>query len=130
MNETKRDWTDRLAAGNPLGCIKCALEMGQEVPLTFYRAFCEDCCKNQRPMEMNDGLRAFQAMDLCEQEQNLESLKKRIDGLLKQYEKSLCIYGERVREGMNLIGLSDALGDAIRQGDIKLWLNGRNGGVR
>ena len=47
---------------------------------------------------MNDGLRAFQSMGICEQSENLATMKRRIAVLLEQYEASLQLYGKKVQE--------------------------------
>ena len=49
---------------------------------------------------MNDGLRAFQSMGVCEQAENLETMKRRIAVLLEQYEVSLQLYGKKVQESL------------------------------
>ena len=100
MNETKRNLLGQLTMSKQLGCVQCALELGREVPMTFYQAFCEGCCKNQDAIIMNDGLRAFQSMGVCEQAENLETMKRRIAVLLEQYEVSLQLYGKKVQESL------------------------------
>ena len=100
MNETRRDRIGQLSMKRQLGCVQCALELGREVPLTFYQAFCEGCCKNGEGLKMNDGLRAFQSMDIYEQSENLETMKRRIAVMLEQYEASLQVYGKKVQEVM------------------------------
>ncbi|ALU13163.1 hypothetical protein ACH52_0332 [Eubacterium limosum] len=142
MKETKRDLLGQLAINNQLGCVQCALEMGQEVPITFYQAFCEGCCKNQSAIKMDDGLRAFQAMGVYEQAKNLETMKRRIAALLEQYEASLQIYGKKTQEDLKrkmeaeackrarcLSCLSGVLDDAVCPADIKLPPKGRKGGA-
>lgn len=59
MKETKRDLLGQLAMNNQLGCVQCALEMGQEVPITFYEAFCEGCCKMGAPLKWTMGSGLF-----------------------------------------------------------------------
>lgn len=142
MKETKRDLLGQLAMNRQLGCVQCALEMGQEVPITFYEAFCEGCCKNGNAIKMNDGLRAFQAMGVYEQAKNLETMKRRIAALLEQYEASLQIYGKKTQEDLKrkmeadackrarcLSCLSGVLDDAVCSADIKLPPKGRKGGA-
>lgn len=145
MNETKRNLLGQLTMSKQLGCVQCALELGREVPMTFYQAFCEGCCKNQDAIIMNDGLRAFQSMGICEQAENLETMKRRIAVLLEQYEASLQLYGQKVQESLKrkeeaqgyerveaqcLDCLSGILSGAVRRVDAKLPPKGRKGGAR
>ena len=145
MNETKRNLLGQLTMSKQLGCVQCALELGREVPMTFYQAFCEGYCKNQDAIIMNDGLRAFQSMGICEQSENLATMKRRIAVLLEQYEASLQLYGKKVQESLKrkeeaqgyerveaqcLDCLSGILSGAVGRGDAGLPPKGRKGGAR
>lgn len=145
MNKTKRNLLGQLTMSKQLGCVQCALELGREVPMTFYQAFCEGCCKNQDAIIMNDGLRAFQSMGICEQSENLATMKRRIAVLLEQYEASLQLYGKKVQESLKrkeeaqgyervevqcLDCLSSILSGAVGRGDAGLPPKGRKGGAR